>query len=132
MQGGDIKRRPSGCHERRQLENEQGVSRSPMVFVHLPPAVHAPQNPDGKEILHQTSHRLQNDQNIRCQADYAVGGRQACMVALVDFDGKKGQNEPEQTEGLDVVVDACSSAFLGWQAGWLQNKACLDLQKESS
>lgn len=103
-----------------------------MIFVHLPSAVHAPQNPDGKEILHQASHCLQDNQNISAQADYTVRGCQARMVALVDFDGEEGHDEPEQTERLDGVVDTRSSSLLGWQAGWLENKACLDLQQESN
>lgn len=130
MQGRHIEPCPRCRHERCQLENQQEISGCPVVLVYLPATVHAAQNLDGVEVLHQASGRLQDNQHIGDKADDTVRGRQACMVTLVDLDGKEGHDEPEQAERLDGVMDAGPSSFLGGQAGWLENQICLDLQQE--
>lgn len=130
MQGRHVEARPCGRHESAQLEKQQEVSRCPMVLVHPFPTIDAAQDLDGIEVLHQASSCLQDNQNIRDEADDPVRRCQACMVALVDFDGEKGDDKSEQAERLDGVVDVCSSAFLGGQTGWLEDQTGLDLQQE--
>lgn len=132
MQSTHIKRRLRCRRDGPQLQDQQRISQRPMILIHLFAPRHTPKNPDGEEILRQASQRLQNDQAISYQAQYAVWGGQACMVALVDFDSDEGHNKREQTERLDDVVEARSSFFLAWGAGRLENQTGLDLEEKGS
>ena len=121
MQIIDIKR----CLHRRndgpQLQNQQRISQRTVILVHTFPPRHAPKSPDGEKILCQASQRLQDDQDIGYQAQHAVWGGKACMIAFVDFDGDEGHDEGEQAERLDGVVEAGSGLFLECRASRLEN-----------
>ena len=126
-QNGEIKGGPSGRRDGGQFQDQQQISRQPMVLVETSSPVGAAQDQSREKVLHDAAEGLENNQNIRDQAENPMGRGQSRVIALVHLDDDEGGDKGDQTDGLQGVVHASAQSLLLGSDSGLENECGLDL-----
>lgn len=132
MQGLDVIICLRSSYNDRQFQDKEHVAAHTVPFVYLLPVLDAAEDGLWEEELCNADGRLQEDDDVGCQAEDSMdrGETGFRMALLVDLDDDEGRDEGQVCHGKESKVRESTGLLLRGSPSRLYDQDCLDAEQD--